>query len=188
MLKNQKKESQIKEPCCGAGLRRYLSAVFSKQTLVPMFIIISLFIVQNWSGFIVTIMYTVLIFKEARIELDEFQATIVLGCVQVRGVNKFSRNTISYLLSIIKSTYFSESEYCVPQNLVDTFVAGVGHQPRHPPPERGGQAAPADGLHRPLLALHGHARHHLLPQGARAPVRQAAHSIKVSTKRNLAVV
>ena len=72
--------------------------MFSKQTLVPMFIIISLFIVQNWSGFIVTIMYTVLIFKEARIELDEFQATIVLGCVQVRGVNKISRHTISYLL------------------------------------------------------------------------------------------
>ena len=70
-----------------------MSAVFSKQTLVPMFIIISLFIVQNWSGFIVTIMYTVVIFKEARIELDEFQATIVLGCVQVRGVDKILRNT-----------------------------------------------------------------------------------------------
>ena len=98
VLKNQKKESQIKEPCCGAGLRRYLSAVFSKQTLVPMFIIISLFIVQNWSGFIVTIMYTVVIFKEARIELDEFQATIVLGCVQVRDVNGISQNSKSYLL------------------------------------------------------------------------------------------
>ena len=88
----------MKEPCCGAGLRRYLSAVFSKQTLVPMFIIISLFIVQNWSGFIVTIMYTVIIFKEARIELDEFQATIVLGCVQVRDVNGISQNSKSYLL------------------------------------------------------------------------------------------
>ena len=74
-----------------------MSAVFSKQTLVPMFIIISLFIVQNWSGFIVTIMYTVVMFKEARIELDEFQATIVLGCVQVRDVNKILRNTISFI-------------------------------------------------------------------------------------------
>ena len=80
-----------------------MSAVFSKQTLVPMFIIISLFIVQNWSGFIVTIMYTVLIFKEARIELDEFQATIVLGCVQDRGVNKISRNTISLSYLLLKA-------------------------------------------------------------------------------------
>ena len=66
-------------------MKRSSAKLFSKSTLVPLFIIVTLFLIQNWSGFIVTIMYTVLIFEEARIDLDEFQATILVGCVQVVG-------------------------------------------------------------------------------------------------------
>ena len=72
------------EVCCGGG-GNVLSNTLSKTTLVPFFIIVSLFLIQNWSGFIVTIMNTVVIFQDARIELNEFQATILVGGVQVVG-------------------------------------------------------------------------------------------------------
>ena len=67
------------------NLQMTCAKIFCKATLVPLFIIVTLFLIQNWSGFIVTIMYTVTIFEEARIDLDEFQATILVGCVQVLG-------------------------------------------------------------------------------------------------------
>ena len=53
--------------------------------MAPFIIIVTLFLIQNWSGFIVTIMYTVLIFEEAQIDLNEFQATMIIGLVQVVG-------------------------------------------------------------------------------------------------------
>ena len=46
---------------------------------------VSLFFVQNWSGFIVTIFYTVNIFRDADTGLNEFYATVLLGSVQVVG-------------------------------------------------------------------------------------------------------
>ena len=79
-----------------------LRCLISRASLIPLLIIILLFFVQNCSGFIVVIMnvrmrignitlfcfglQTVLIFKEAKISLDEFQATILVGLVQVLGM------------------------------------------------------------------------------------------------------
>ena len=68
-------------PCdlCCSKLTVYLNRIFSKKVLLPFFIVVSLFFFQNWSGFIVTIFYTVVIFQDAAIELDEFHATILVG-------------------------------------------------------------------------------------------------------------
>ena len=56
-----------------------LKQILSKKVLLPFFIVVSLFFFQNWSGFIVTIFYTVIIFEDAAIELDKFHATILVG-------------------------------------------------------------------------------------------------------------
>ena len=70
---------------CWKKSKYFVSRACSRDLLIPLFIIIFLFFIQNWSGFIVVIMNTVLIFKEANIEINEFQATILVGCVQVLG-------------------------------------------------------------------------------------------------------
>ena len=70
---------------CWKKSKYFVSRTCSKDVLIPLFVIIFLFFIQNWSGFIVVIMNTVLIFKEANIEINEFQATILVGCVQVLG-------------------------------------------------------------------------------------------------------
>ena len=70
---------------CWQKSKYFLRRTCSKDVLIPLFIIIILFFIQNWSGFIVVIMNTVTIFKEANIEINEFQATILVGGVQVLG-------------------------------------------------------------------------------------------------------
>ena len=85
VLRQQRERNNVDEEGCLENLQKSCAKIFRKSTLVPLFIIITLFLIQNWSGFIVTIMYTVTIFEEARIDLDEFQATILVGCVQVLG-------------------------------------------------------------------------------------------------------
>ena len=85
VLRQQRERNNEDEEGCLENLQKSCAKTFRKSTLVPLFIIITLFLIQNWSGFIVTIMYTVTIFEEARIDLDEFQATILVGCVQVLG-------------------------------------------------------------------------------------------------------
>ena len=70
---------------CWKNSKYFVCRTCSRDVLVPLFITIFLFFIQNWSGFIVVIMNTVHIFKESNIEINEFQATILVGCVQVLG-------------------------------------------------------------------------------------------------------
>ena len=82
--RNEREENRQGKNCC-EKTGDSVSKLLTNKTLVPFFIIVSLFLIQNWSGFIVTIMYTVVIFQEAQIDFNEFQATILVGCVQVLG-------------------------------------------------------------------------------------------------------
>ena len=88
---------------CFSKLEVYLTRIFSKKVLIPFFIVVSLFFFQNWSGFIVTIFYTVIIFEDAAIELDEFHATILVGkcrlvlCIVLTAKSAQTRvNKLSY--------------------------------------------------------------------------------------------
>ena len=84
-MKHQNGKSYRSDPGKFDKIKIIMGRLFCKQTVVPLIIIVILFLIQNWSGFIVTIMYTVVIFEKSKIDIDEFQATILVGCVQVLG-------------------------------------------------------------------------------------------------------
>ena len=127
-------------PCdlCCSKLTVYLNRIFSKKVLLPFFIVVSLFFFQNWSGFIVTIFYTVVIFQDAAIELDEFHATILVG---------------------------KDIKYCTnPDDISYRRGAGDRRHARQCCGQHCWEEVPPDCLHRSLFSLHGVAWHCLLSQ------------------------
>ena len=97
--------SPQEDPSCWKKFTQFMSRIFCNQTLVPFFIIVTLFLIQNWSGFIVTIMYTVVIFEEAQMEINEFQATMIIGGVQVVGLPSYNK-TLHTFFTVFDSMIF----------------------------------------------------------------------------------